>query len=267
MNDKREQGAYERLEDVGPLPNRITRGTVVGCLGILCVLALPALVFLPIEDLRLPAWLLRLTLLAGLALVACGIWLLARVPSGFVARPADPLHPLTSEGRPPVVERPAELSNRLSLDAVLLLAAVAAFGCLVATFNPFGRRDVVVGTVIASIAGFCGVAMSALVVTRRCPTPAWNWVRAPIAGSGGARIFALAFGSIVMVVWSLFVAGFDGFMWARIGLGMLVLFGVLLGPLLQRGVLGGYPRPSSPQPPSLRRQNTPGSRDGSTGQD
>ena len=267
MNDNREQGAFERLEDVGPLPNRITRGTVVGCLGILCVLALPALVFLPIEDFRLPAWLLRLTLLAGLALVACGIWLLGRVPSGFVARPADPLHPLTSEGRSPVIERPAETSNRLSLGVVALLTVVAACGCLVASFAPFGRRDVVVGTAMTSVVGFCAVAMSALVLTRRTPTPAWSWVRAPIAGGGGAGIFALACGGIVVVVWSLFVAGFAGFMWARIGLGMLVLFGVLLGPLIQRGALGGYPRPSSPQPPSLRRQNTSGSRDSSTGQE
>ena len=33
----------------GPLPNRFTRGTLVGCLGICCVLALPVLFFLPLK--------------------------------------------------------------------------------------------------------------------------------------------------------------------------------------------------------------------------
>lgn len=267
MNDSRDHGAYERLEDVGPLPNRITRGAIIGCLGILCVLALPALVFLPIEDLRLPAWLLRLLLLAGLTLVACGIWLLGRVPSGFVARPTDPQHPLTSEGRPPVIERPAEISNRVSLGIVVLLGVVAAFGCCIACFEPFGGKDVVIGTGIASAAGVCAFGLSVLALMRREIAPAWNWVRSPIAGSGARGVFSLAFGGIVVVVWSLFVAGFAGFMWARIGLGMFVLFGVLLGPLLQRGALGGYTRLISPQPPSLRRQNTSGRRDGAGGQE
>lgn len=267
MNDERERGAYERLEDVGPLPNRITRGTVIGCLGILCVLALPALVFLPIEDFKLPAWLLRLILLGGLSLAPCGIWLLGQVPSGFVARPTDPLHPLTSEGRPPIVERPALSGNRVSLGFVLLLGVVAAAGCLIACFTPFGRRDLVVGTEISGATGLCAFVLSALVMTRRAPIPAWNWVRAPIAGGGGKGTFALAFGGIVVVAWSLFVAGFAGFMWARIGLGMFVLVGVLLGPFLQRGSLRGYSRPGAPQPPSARRPNTSGSRDGNTNRD
>lgn len=267
MNEEREHGAYERLEDVGPLPNRITRGTVIGCVGILCVLALPALVFLPIEDFELPAWLLRLTLLGGLSLAPCGIWLLGQVPSGFVPRPANPMHPLTSRGRPPVIERPATGGNRASMSAVLVIACGAAVGCFVACFVPFGRRDVVVGTEIAGAAGLCMFALGVLVVSRRAPEPAWSWVRTPVGGGVGKGIFAMAFGGIVIVVWSLFVAGFAGFMWARIGLGMFVLVGVLLGPLLQRGASRGQARPGSPQPPSLRRHNTSGTRDSNAERD
>ena len=264
MNEEHDHSAFERLEDIGPLPNRITRGTLIGCVGILCVLALPALVFLPFEDFRLPAWMLRLTLLAGLALVPCGIWLLGQVPSGFVPRPADPLHPLTSEGRPPIIERPATRGNRVVLAIVVGMGLLALAGCFVACFTPFGHRDVVVGTQIASATGLGALALSILVGAQRAPVPALNWVRAPIAGSGGKGTFALAFGGVVIVAWSLFVAGFAGYMWARIGLGMFVLVGVLLGPILQRGSLRGYPRHGAPQPPSLRRQNTSGSRDGNS---
>ena len=166
-----------------------------------------------------------------------------------------------------LIERPADVNNRLSLAVVMVLAVMACFGCLLGCFAPFGHKDVVVGTEIASAAGLCGFALSALVLTRRVPAPAWNWVRMPIAGGGGKGVFSLAFGGIVVVVWSLFVAGFAGFMWARVGLGMVVLFGVLLGPLLQRGGFGRYPRHTPPQPPSLRRPNASGSRDGGAGLD
>lgn len=264
MNEEHERGAFERLEEVGPLPNRITRGTLIGCVGILCVLALPALVFLPFEDFRLPTWLLRLTLLVGLSLVPCGIWLLGQVPSGFVPRPADPLHPLTSEGRPPIVERPATRGNRVALAIVAGLGLLALAGCIVACFAPLGQHDVVVGTEIASASGLCALALSVLIGARRAPVPALNWVRAPIAGGGGKSAFALGFGGGVVVAWSLSVAGFAGYTWARIGLGMFVLFGVLLGPILQRGSLRGYPRNGAPQSPSPRRQNTSGRRDGNS---
>src|SRR5215469_15675092 len=99
----------------GPLPNRLSWATLGGCLGILCVLALPALLMLPVERWDLPPWLAGLVPLVGLSAVALGIWLLGRVPAGGGAtqRMADPLRPLTSAGRLPLVERPATAANRV----------------------------------------------------------------------------------------------------------------------------------------------------------
>ncbi|HLJ80209.1 MAG TPA: hypothetical protein VKT52_01905, partial [Ktedonobacterales bacterium] len=110
-----ERDEPERIrEDIGegPLPNRFNRGTAIGCLGILCVLALPALLALPVEQWRVPGWVLRLVPLVGVAVVALGASLLARVPGAAAPRPTDPLRPLTRTGATPLREEPATSANR-----------------------------------------------------------------------------------------------------------------------------------------------------------
>ncbi|HEX6122946.1 MAG TPA: hypothetical protein VFY89_07290, partial [Ktedonobacterales bacterium] len=106
-----------------PLPNRFTRGTLLGCFGILFVLAMPALLLLPLERWSPPLWLQLLVPLAAFAAAAFGAWMLARVPAATPMRSRDPRQPLTGAGVPPLIERPARPANRLMAALVALLLA------------------------------------------------------------------------------------------------------------------------------------------------
>jgi hypothetical protein len=56
----------------------VRSGALVGCLGILCVLAMPALLFLPVETWGAPTWIILLAPLVAFGIVALGGWLLWR---------------------------------------------------------------------------------------------------------------------------------------------------------------------------------------------
>src|SRR5262249_60793067 len=71
--------AQQPAQGAPPLPNRFNRGTLAGCLGIVCVLALPAILFLPIETWGLPEWTLRLVPLPAMGCALGGAALLLRV--------------------------------------------------------------------------------------------------------------------------------------------------------------------------------------------
>lgn len=216
-----------------PLPNRFTRATLIGCLGILCVLTLPALLFIPVEQLSLPAWLARLVPLVGVGAAALGSWLLGRVPADAGPRVRDPLHPLTGSGRPPVVERPATTANRISLAVVVTLAVCCAVGYCVVTFS-VKDRGLLSGTVLTSVAGAALLVVSLLAVVQRAPVPAWRWVRLPLGGGPSYQALPPGLIGFIALAWALLLAAGAGYVWAPLGVGALILGGALAGPALQR---------------------------------
>lgn len=235
----------------GPLPNRFTRGTLVGCLGILCVLTLPALLFVPVEEFNLPGWMQRLIPLIGVAVVVTGVWLLSRVPSANAPRVSGPERPLTRSGHAPVLERPATSANRAALIAAMLLIVCCVTGYVV--ISVAGRSDaaVLVGTLITYLAGVVLLGISLLSVVNRMPAPAWHWERVLISRNVGTQAIPFACVGIVAVVWALFVASAQGYFWAPLGVGLVLLAGMLTGPILQRLPERGWRVPSPPPSDSL----------------
>lgn len=230
--DDEEEVRADILPDA-PLPNRLGKGTLLGCLGIACVLALPATLLLPMETWRVPLWITHLVPLLAVALAVGGAWLLVQVPAGSPARSTDPLHPLTEKGRLPVEEHPARAENRAGLVAALLLGLGAIAGYLAVSFGN-ARRDTLIGTLLAGGAGCALIAYGLLAVARRLPVPAWQWLRLPIAGGPVLQALPLGFAGLIALVWALVVAAGEGYVWAPIGVGGLILGAVLIGPLLQR---------------------------------
>jgi hypothetical protein len=207
--------------------------TLSGCVGLVCVLALPALLFLPLDTLALPPWLARLVPLVGVGVAALGVWLVARVPAAPALRRADPLRPLTGDGRVPLREAPAERANRVSFAAASLLTALCVVGYLLASAAA-RNRDVLGGTLLSAAAGSALVVYSALVALRRLPPPALRWVRTPIRGGGGYPPVAFLLLGGVALVWALLVAFEAGYAWAAAGAALLTLLGALAGPIGQR---------------------------------
>lgn len=216
-----------------PLQVRLDRGTLIGCLGILCVLALPALLFLPVESWYLPAWLLHLVPVVAIGMAALGAWLLTQVPPSHTARSSDPLQPLTRQGFSPVLEQPARRDNRAGL---IFAYALILLGLIGYGFVIFGATDTVVltGTLLASGAGGMLLLYSVLAARHRLPVPAWQWVRIPIQGGLVLQALPLAVIGLVMLVWALFVAAGQGYIWAPVGIGVLIVGSALIGPMTQR---------------------------------
>ncbi|MGZ3680386.1 MAG: hypothetical protein ACXWQR_17800 [Ktedonobacterales bacterium] len=211
----------------------LDRGTLTGCLGILCVLALPMLLFLPVESWNLPLWLLRLVPLVAVGMAALGTWLLTRVPASPAARSSDPLHPLTSEGFPPVIEQPARHANRVGLIIACVLILIGVLGYILTTF---GASDIAVftGTLLASAAGAVLLLYGVLAARCRLAVPAWRWIRVPIQEGLVHQVLPLTLIGLVALVWALFIAEEQGYIWAPIGIGVLILGSALLGPVTQR---------------------------------
>ena len=216
-----------------PLEHHLDRGTLIGCLGILCVLALPAILFLPVETWHLPPWALRLVPLVAIGLALIGAALIVRVPSAAPLRSRDPLHPLTGRGAPPLQERPADPRNRAALLAVWLLLALCLGGYLVVSFV---ARDAgaLPGTLLASAGGTALVVYGTLAAARRLPLPAWRWVREPIAGGLAPQALPPAAAGALAVAWALIVAAGEGYAWAPLGVGVLIAGGALTGPAARR---------------------------------
>lgn len=216
-----------------PLPNRFTRSTALGCLGILGVLALPGFFFLPLEDWHLPQWVIRALGLVAFAALAGGVWLMARVPATGQARAGDAWRPLTRAGRAPLREHPATRGNRVMLLAVGALALLAAVGYVLASAET-RQADVGRGVTLAGVMGLCGAVLGALVAARRLPAPAWNWTRTPIRRGPRPQGIALALFGGAVAAWALLAAAGAGYAWGEIGLGALVLGSVLLPAIIAR---------------------------------
>src|SRR5262245_14985026 len=224
----------EPAEHRGPLPNRFTRGTLVGCLGIGCVLAMPALLFLPLESWGEPFWLQLLVPLAAFGSLACGGALLARVPPGVPPRSNDPRYPLTGLGAPPLRETPATAPNRLALALVGLLLCAIALGVVLAMASEEQESALLAGVLLAGIAGVLLALDGAVIALHRAPVPAWRWIRAPVQTRRVPRGTPLVLAGIAIALWALLILAYVGLTIGAVGMAILLLVCVLAAPLTRR---------------------------------
>jgi MFS family permease len=246
-DDELPQLRYWQDADAEALAPRLDRGTLTGCLGILCVLLLPVLLALPLSDWRVPLWVARLVPLLGVAALALGAWLLAHVPPRVPPHSTDPEQPLTRMGKLPVQERPATRANHLALALVAALAVAGALGYLLADTEDLASGRVVAGTVLSGAAGCALIGYGWLVGRGRAAPPAWRWVRAPIRGAVPSQVLPLMLLGLVALGWSLMLSAGAGYVWAPLGIGALLLAGALAGPIQQRW----------PQRPEARQRERP----------
>ncbi len=218
----------------GPLPNRFTRATLLGCVGILCVLALPALLAVPLEMWRVPGWLQRLVPLCGVGLCALGVWFLARVPAAQHRRSTDPLHPLTGDGRAPIVERPATVVNRVGVVVVVGLCCCGLAGYMLVSFGHRDGASAALGTLLAGVAGVGLILYGVLAALQRVALPALRWTNSAIQGGVSPQAILWVLIGCAMVSWALLVATDAGYVWAPIGVGMMIMGGVLAVPVFER---------------------------------
>jgi len=197
------------------------------------VLALPLLLYIPVERLGVPPWLDPLIPLVGVAVLACGVWLIARVPGGAPRPESTPLRPLTSSGRAPMREHPATTANRAGMLASLGLAACCAAGSFLVDFAP-GSRGVLPGTLLTGAAGVGLLVYAGLAAGRVLAHPAWRWVRTPLGGGPGYQAGPPAVVGVVALAWALVIAVGAGYAWAPLGVGLLILGGAFGGALWQR---------------------------------
>jgi hypothetical protein len=222
-----------RDTELAPLPNRFTRDTLLGCVGIACVLGMVGLFFLPLDVWRVPGWLALLVPLLAFAVLVLGAWLLMRVPAGSRPIPRDPLRPLTGAGRAPLVERPAMAANRLSAGLALMLALVGAVAVGVIANGAFQRRALLPAILVTALAGCALMGFGVLVAAGKVAPPAWRWARMPLRGAARSAI-PLVLAGLAALAWALLVAADAGYRWGIIGLGLLVIGGVLAAPLARR---------------------------------
>lgn len=225
-------GADSSLASAEPLSNRFTRGTLLGCVGLLCVLALPVLLFLPLDTWRVPGWLAVLVPLAGIGGLALGALLLMRVPPGSPPAP-NPFAPLTAGGMPPLVERPATTANRIGVAVTLLLLSTALAAVIVIAGGAFQHHELLPALFVIGLCGCALIAYGALIGTNRLPPPALRWVRQPVTGHI-RQAAPLVLAGLAALTWMLLVAADAGYRWGFIGLGLLVVGGVLAAPLARR---------------------------------
>lgn len=211
-------------------PARLTRETLLGCLGLACVLLVLPLIWLALGS--APGWLARALPLGAFALVVLGITLTLRVPGGLTPHSRDPRRPLTRAGAPPVIERPATPAARASLALSAALIATAAAGYLVESGAQ--GKHAPWGLVVSLVAGAALLAQAALVGAGRLVGPALRWQRVSLAGVARGASGALAGIGFVAVGGSLLLALLEGFVWGAAGLAMLVVALSLAAPLARR---------------------------------
>jgi len=207
----------------GPLNNRMTGDTLLGCVGMLCLIATLALLGIGFGGLGLPFWLTALTPVLAFGIAALGFGLMARVPAGPPLRSRDPRHPLTRAGTAPIVERPAELANRLMVGASAALALGAVVGYLTLSFDPLRARGLFWGPIVMTISGVALVVVGALVNLQLAPTPAWRWVRTPIQGRPPRAVIWIYGVGAVAALSGVFLAFISGAVWGYVLVGALIL--------------------------------------------
>lgn len=233
MNDEQPPFAAADYPD-GPLPNRLTRGTLIGCMGLAGVLALPVMLFLPMETWGLPRWGFLLAQLASFGALGGGIWLLAHVPSSARARSNDPLHPLTVHGVAPILERPARRANRMGAGAVCALLAVGIGGFILAAFDLTWQPAVPFGMALAALAGLALAVYGVGITFGRLEPPAVHWLRRPATTQWLPQGGSVMLLGLTLLGWALLVAAEAGFAWGAIGLVAMLLGTLFLAPAFRR---------------------------------
>jgi len=221
-------------ESDGPLPNRLTRNTLKGCVGLAGVMTLPLLLFLPLESWGLSRWAILLIQLLAFGALGGGIWLLAHVPSAAPIRSNDPMYPLTAHGAAPVRERPAGWPNHVGVAAVWALLALAVAGFALAAFDTGQDGAIPIGMAVVSLAGASLAVYGLCIALGRFEPPAVHWVRTPaIAGwfpQGGSVMLM----GLTLLAWALLIAAEDRLIWGAIGLVALLLAILLVTPLFRQ---------------------------------
>lgn len=220
--------------DLAP-PARFTRETLLGCLGLLCVLLTLPLLWLAVGVGT--GWLARLLPLLAFVAAIGGAALTLRVPAGRTVRSTDPQRPLTHVGSAPTIEQPARFTNRLmwSLIALLMVCAIGGYTAEVIASGAAWGLALMLG------AGLALLALGASIGAGWLPTPALRWQRRSIYGETmrqSAPLLAIGF---VAMAGALFLALLDGYRWGLLGLGVLVVALALLTPFARRA-----PRRSGP---------------------
>jgi hypothetical protein len=234
MNDRDETDSLTRDTTSETSGSHLDRGTTLGCAGIVLILTLLALFFLPLDRLELPAWLGNLLLFLTVGAMMFGFYLVIQVPSPYTsARSHDPRYPLTSAGRSPLLEQPAEQKNRAMLIFVSLLVAVtiAGYGLVSFATGPWG---IVAGMLLISVAGYSFLVSGALVAGRYIPAPAWHWVRTPIRSELAPQALPLVMVGMATVVWGLILGMENRYVLLPLGLGVVLLAVMGITRILQR---------------------------------
>lgn len=213
--------------DLAP-PARFTRETLLGCLGLLCVLLTLPLLWLAVGVGK--GWLAHLLPLLAFVAAIGGAALTLRVPSGRIARSSDPERPLTHDGSPPTIERPASPANRLmlALSVALVFCAIAGYAAEVIASGAVWGLLLMLGAGVALLAQGGSISVGWL------PAPAMRWLRLSIYGETirqSAPLLAIGF---VTLAGALFLALLDGYAWGPLGLGLLVVALALLTPFARR---------------------------------
>jgi hypothetical protein len=232
MNERDETDSLIPGSSRGSPSSSLNRGTLIGCAGILLVLSFPALLFLPLERLQMPLFCWNLIWLLGLSLLALGTYLLIRMPADARIRAVDPGRPLTSSGRSPMLEQPAERGNRVALLVEYGLVLCASTGYGMVSFAA-ESAEIAVGTLMLSASGYCLLLGGSLAGRRVIPVPAWRWVRLPVHGGMAPQTFATMGLGLVLLVWSLILGVEDRYLLLSLGLGLLFLIGLLCLRLLR----------------------------------
>jgi len=232
MNE--DQQPYAADYPGGPLPNRLTRGTLVGCVGLAGVLALPVMLFLPLETWGLPRWAFLLAQLLAFSALGGGIWLLARVPSSVRVRSNDPLHPLTARGAAPVLERPAGRANRIGFGAVWALLALGVEGFALAAFDVTWLPAIPLGMALVALAGLSLAVYGFCIAFGRLEPPATRWVRTPATSQWLPQGGSVMLLGLTLLGWALLVAAEAGFAWGAVGLVILLLGTLFLAPVFRQ---------------------------------
>ncbi len=221
-------------DDEGPLPNRLTRGTLMGCIGLVGVMALPLLLFLPLESWGLSRWAYLLIQLFAFGALGGGIWLLAHVPSTARIRSNDPMYPLTARGATPVLERPAGRRNRLGVAVVWALLTLAAAGFALAAFDTEQASALPIGMAIVSLAGTSLAVYGLFIALGRLEPPALRWVRTPAIATWFPLGGSVMLMGLTLLGWALLIAAEARLIWGAIGLVALLLAILLVTPLFRQ---------------------------------
>jgi hypothetical protein len=233
MNERDETNSLTRDSIDERSTPRLDKGTLVGCAGLLLVLSLPALLFLPLERLQMPTWVANLVLLLMIGAAVLGGYLLVQVPSHSPIRSQDPNFPLTTTGRSPLLEHPAERSNRFMLLLCGGLLVCAAVGYGIVSFTDRSSL-IAAGTLLISASGYALLISGMLAARRLVPVPAWRWVRVPVQRGVVLQALPMLMLGLITLIWALFLGVEDRYLLLPLGLGLLVVAAAYAGGFLQR---------------------------------